>query len=148
MNKNHGYGWILFIIGSFVAWQFQKFGCINKDINIPFYGTQNEKKVRDHVKNGDSTRMTLVQLKNECQNKISAENYFKEKIIEISGIAKNVEKGGYLNRPFVIIMDGTLELRCEFKNENGLEKVKIGKMITIRGECDGNFALKYCYFYQ
>lgn len=87
------------------------------------------------------------------ENEVSADNQYKNKVLEVSGVVKTVGKD-IMDEPYVTLgTDNEFEIisvQCYFKDPAELDKVanlKPGEEITIVGTCSGssiNVLLKKC----
>lgn len=87
------------------------------------------------------------------ENAVKADQDYKDKTLEVTGIVKSIDKD-VLDDVFVTINDGGeysfISVQCYFEDENEIAKtaeLKAGDEVTIVGRCDGsvvNVMLKEC----
>ena len=86
-------------------------------------------------------------------NAVKADTDYKDKLLEVSGVVKNIDKD-VLNDVYVTINDGgelsIIAVQCYFEDEDEITKtanLKAGDEVTIIGTCSGktiNVMLKDC----
>lgn len=78
-------------------------------------------------------------LSNFIEDESKANNDFVERIIEVSGVVKEVT---FLNNRYTVLLQGKGEYAClicdmDDTEVNGISKVAIGDTITLKGVCKG-----------
>lgn len=101
----------------------------------------------------ETIKITAAQLLKEYdENGVKADENYKDKLIEVTGIVKNIDKD-ILDDIYITLDDGDkyslISVQCYFsdKEKETVAEIEKGSEITVIGTCDGsliNIILKKC----
>jgi len=93
---------------------------------------------KDGVDTSSIIRLATDLTKDYIDNEISADNHYKDKQIIVQGIISDIKKG--ISGNAFIVLEGTTSNRsvqCYMKEIDGIDKLKKGDKVFIKGKCDG-----------
>jgi hypothetical protein len=105
--------------------------------------SEQDERVKKEVRAAKPTSVTIDEVgKDYDESPRQADERYKDKILEVSGIVKTVERFG-LGRGRIVFKAGGSLVVCEFSGKElaELSKAREGQAVVIRGRCGGRTGL-------